>query len=71
MDYKQLALQYAEKYGIVKYTLRGGMMIYNVSFPPYPGQKRYTIQHIVDLDTMQEITRKLGRYSKDGEYNRY
>lgn len=52
MNYKQLALQYAEKYGIVKYTLQGGMMIYNVSFPPYLGQKRYTIQHIVDLNTM-------------------
>ena len=70
MSYEQLALQYAEKYGISEYRLKGCKMIYNVSFPDYLYQKRYTVQHTVDLRTMTETIRKLSRYCRDGGYNR-
>lgn len=65
------AIQYAEKYGIVNYSLKGWVFTYNVSYPGYLSTPRYTIQHRVDLRTYEEIsTRVLNRYDPKGEANR-
>lgn len=64
------AIQYAEKYGIVKYRLNGWILIYNVSYPAYLNNPRYTVQHKVDLRTGKESSRVLSRYDFKGEINR-
>lgn len=64
------AITFAEKYGIVKYKVQGKKMIYNVSYPAYGGNPHYTIQHTVDLETMQETTKQLKRYDSSGAVNR-
>lgn len=46
-------------------------MIYNVSYPEYLNNPRYTVQHTVNLDIMSEgAVVKLGRYDAKGVYNR-
>lgn len=70
MSYGDKALAWAEKFGIVEYRVVKNTMIYNVSYPAYLCVPRYTIQHRVNLDTMQEVTVYLKRYDKKGEVNR-
>lgn len=69
MNMSEVALLYAEKYGIVTYKVVGGKMIFNKSYRAYLGQPAYTIQHTIDLRTGQETTRKLGRVMRDGYDN--
>lgn len=69
-DYSAIAVQYAERYGIVNYRVTGNIMIFNVSYPQYLSNPRYTIQHRIDLDTGRESTRKLGRFDSKGLANR-
>lgn len=65
------AIKYAETYGIVNYRLEGWVMVYNVSYPAYLNNPRYTVQHRVDLRTGKEInSRILSRYDPKGEVNR-
>lgn len=64
-----LAIQYVERYGIINYSVKGNKLVYNVSYPAYLSNPRYTIQHIVDLDTMQEHTRQLQRFDSKGLVN--
>lgn len=68
--YQQKAIAYAETYGIIKYRVSENKIIYNVSYPAYLSNPRYTIQHIVNLDTGEHSSRQLGRFDKDGLYNR-
>lgn len=70
-DYERRALQVAERFGIVQYRVRDNLMIWNVSYPAYLQSKRYTVQHQMDLDTMRETTKRLARYDRKGEMNRY
>lgn len=67
---KQAALRYAERYGIVSYRVQGWKMIYNVSYPAYLNNKRYTVQHTVNLKTGGSTSRVLKRYDSAGEINR-
>ena len=68
--YNNRAEEYAEAHGINDYRLKGSTMIYNVSFKASSHSVRYTVQHTVDLNTMQESTpRMLGRYDVAGELN--
>lgn len=68
--YEDRATLWAERYGIVEYRIRGNKMIYNVSFPKYLCEPRYTVQHTVNLNTFEESTKQLGRYDPNGVYNR-
>lgn len=69
-DYAQLAIVWAEKYGIVEYRVKGKYMIYNKSYLAYLYEPRYTVQHTVDLDAMKELpTKRLKRYDPKGRYN--
>lgn len=71
MDYAQKAICWAERYGIVKYRVKGNKMIYNRSYPAYLNEPAYTIQHTVNLDTMtEEHTKRLKRLDREGFYNR-
>lgn len=69
--YKSRAIEYAEEYGIIEYRIKGNTMIYNVSYPKYLNQPRYTIQHIVNLDNFTSTTKTLQRYDSRGVYNRH
>jgi len=69
-DYEFLSRQFAEQYGIVKYRVNGNLMIYNVSYPAYLSNPRYTIQHTVNLDTGEDCTRQLKRFDTSGLQNR-
>lgn len=69
MDFSEVALLYAERYGIIKYKVVGGKMIYNKSYRAYLNQPAYTIQHTIDLRTGNETTKQLGKVMKDGYYN--
>lgn len=69
--YEVRALNWAETYGIVSYKVNGCKMIYNISYPAYLSNKAYTVQHIVDLRTMQESTRRLNRVDKSAYINRH
>lgn len=48
MNYDQLALEYAEKYGIINYKVINNEMVYYEYFPSE------TYKAIVNLDTMKE-----------------
>ena len=67
---ESLALRYAEKYGIIEYRVKGNSMIYNVSYPAYLYNKRYTIQHEVNLITGDHKSVTLKRYEPKGALNR-
>lgn len=69
-NYDILATQYAERYGIVEYRVSGNEMIYNVSYPEYLNNPRYTIQHRVNLDTLRVQTKQLKRFDSKGLVNR-
>lgn len=70
-DYELLSRQFAERYGIVEYRVKGNTMIYNVSYPAYLSNPRYTIQHTVNLDSEVEQTKQLKRFDSKGLVNRY
>lgn len=69
--YEEKASMFAERYGIIEYKVKGNLMIYNVSYPAYLNNPRYTIQHIVNLDTGKEETKQLQRYDSKGVVNRH
>lgn len=56
MNYHHKALLYAEKYGIVEYTVMDNTMVYYESFP----LEQATYKAIVNLDTMQEQRKQIG-----------
>lgn len=70
-DYDAIALGFAEKYGIIEYKVMRNKMIFNISYPAYLSNPRYTVQHEINLDTGIEITRKLKRFDAKGLVNRH
>lgn len=64
-NYRHKALCYAEKYGIIEYTVKASKMIYYVTYPT-----EGTYKHIVDIKTMKETIAHLKRYNKVGIFNR-
>lgn len=68
--YNQRALEYAERYGIINYRVEGNNMIFNISYPAYLSNPRYTIQHKVNLDTGVDTVRSLKRFDPKGLQNR-
>ena len=70
-DYQVKATLYCEQYGIIQYRVKGNLLIYNVSYPAYLNQPHYTIQHTINLDTMQHTSKQLARYDAKGAYNRH
>lgn len=73
--YNNVALQYAENYGIINYRVKGKCMVYNRNSydKEFLGgkwvSKPTTYQRTVDLDTMQVTVRKLSRLQKNGWEN--
>lgn len=70
VNYEEKATIIAGQMGIVSYRVNGKNLIWNVSYPAYLSNKRYTVQHIINMDTMQEETQTLQRYDVKGEVNR-
>lgn len=68
--YRERAAIYAERHGIIEYDVVDHNMIYDVSYPEFINQGKYTIRHTVDLKDMSESTERLSVYNKLGEYNR-
>ena len=72
MTYEQKAVLWAEEHGIVEYRVKGRTLIYNVSYPAYLNNPRYTVQFHVDLDSGKTVNKKfLKRYDPKGAYNRH
>ena len=69
-NYEEIALRYAERYGIIEYKVIKNIMRFNVSYPAYLGNPRYTIQHEINLDTGAEKTKQLKRFDSKGLHNR-
>ena len=63
--YRGLATRYAEKHGIIDYTVFKSMIIYYTNYP----QERNTYKVICDLDTHRENRQRLERYYKKGNNN--
>lgn len=69
---ERMAAEYAEEFGIVEYRVQGWYLVYNVSYPAYLGNPRYTWQFKVDLRTRRIDNRKqLKRYDPKGILNRH
>lgn len=51
-DYSAIALGYAERYGIIDYTVDGNTMVYRESFPT-----EGTYEATVELDSLTETRR--------------
>lgn len=65
------ALRIAERFGVLDYKVKGNFMIYNVSYPAYLSNPRYTVQHKFDLRTCKEVeTKTLKRFDPQGYNNR-
>lgn len=69
-NYTMKAIEYCERCGIIKFSVKGRYLVYNVSYPEYLGNPRYTMQHKVDLQTGKEEVKQLKRFDKKGLYNR-
>jgi hypothetical protein len=71
-DYENKAIIYAEKYGIIEYTVNGNKMTYYANYPAYLSESRRTYKIVVNLDTMKEESRtQLKRWNRNGNYNMY
>lgn len=72
MDYNELATQYAERYGIINYNVKGDKMTYKASHPSTRKEDRTTYKIKVDLPTQKEEQREpLKRYYKQAEDNAF
>ena len=70
--YENLALSWAEAYGIIDYRVKGKYMIYNVSYPAIACEPRRTYQFKIDLDISKTVeSKQLKRYDPKGIYNRH
>jgi hypothetical protein len=70
ITFEDKAILWAERYGIIDYRIKGHYMVYNKSYPATMCEPHYTIQHTVDLVTMQELpTKKLKRFDRNGYNN--
>lgn len=54
------AIQFAEEYGIIEYTIKGDKMIFYKTYP----RERRTFKSVVDLNTMKETKTQMKRYYK-------
>lgn len=57
---ERLALQYAERYGVIEYKVAGHEMIYYSSFP----MEHMTYKCVVDLTTGYEKRTEMNKYYK-------
>ena len=64
------ASDYTERFGIVKYTVRGDKLTYKVSYPAAGAEKAESYKHTVDLRTGIETVEKLSKVYKEGYLNR-
>lgn len=65
------ALEYAEKYGIIDYKVKGNRMIYYANYPAYIAEPNRTYKVTVRLDTMKEERQLLKKYYPKGNHNMY
>lgn len=71
-DFNQLAIEWAEKYGIVEYKVYGKILTYIVSYPVSGYESHYTQKFFVDLiegKTVKSVRMK--RYNPKGLVNRH
>ena len=75
-DYNQIALMYAQQFGILDYKVKGKYMIFNQNYinREFVGtwiSKPCTYQRKVNLDTLKTETIKLKRTNRNGWNNTY
>lgn len=59
-NYKNKALRYAERHGVIEYHVDGEQMVYYTSFP----REHMTYKAVVNLTAMKEIRQAMNRYYK-------
>ena len=64
-----IALQYAERHGIVEYKVKGNRMIYYANYPAYLTEPRYTMKVTVRLNTLKEERQRLTKWNPKGNAN--
>ena len=65
----QRAIEYAEKYGILDFNVKGNRMVYYANYPAYLSEPNRTYKVIVRLDTMKEERKLLNKYYPKGNAN--
>lgn len=66
---EQIALEYAEKYGIIEYKVNGNRMIYYANYPEYLSEPKRTYKVTVRLNTLKEERQLLKYWNPKGNYN--
>ena len=66
---EQKALEYAERYGILDYKVKGNRMIYYANYPAYLSEPKKTYKVTVRLNTMKEDRQKLTKWNPKGNVN--
>jgi hypothetical protein len=76
-NYENIALKYAETYGVIEYTVTGSKMIYYINYKeyafPHYTRKNYrgeTYKCVVNLRTLKEKRTLLKYYYAKGWNNR-
>ena len=64
-----IALQYAERHGILDYKVKGNRMIYYANYPSYLSEPRKTYKVTVRLNTMKEERQLLTKWNPKGNAN--
>lgn len=67
--YDSIALQYAERYGIITYKVKGNLMIFYKSYRAYLNNKAYSVKHTINLTTGVETTKVLKKLVREGFQN--
>lgn len=65
----QRAIEYAEKYGILDFKVKGNRMTYYANYPAYLKEPDRTYKVTVRLDTMKEERQLLNKYYPKGNAN--
>ena len=70
-NYKDDAIFYAEKYGILEWTMKGSKMIYYANYPKYLAEPRRTYKVVYDLKSGVETRTLLKKWNRKGNANMY
>ena len=65
----QRAIEYAERYGILDFKVKGNRMTYYANYPRYLSEPNRTYKVTVRLDTMKEERQLLNKYYEKGNAN--
>lgn len=66
---EQIALRWAENYGIINYKVEGNKMVYYKTYRKYLMNPAYSMKHTINLDTGHELVEHCKRVVSSGYDN--